>query len=103
MAATEVNAQVVDDLTITNVKTIAGTPAQLNNLLMAHQISHSKRLDMLAELGLGEQIGQRSGHDVGEAAGMVPVQGANNVLVQALAEVVAKIAGLTPPVTATGV
>ena len=94
-----VNPQVVDDLTITNIKSIAGQSASLANMFLGHQVSHSKRLDLIAELGVGEMLGQRAGMDVGEAAGTTAVQGGMDVLVAALAQMLVKAGQTTPPVT----
>ena len=107
--ADAVNPQVVDDLTITNVKTIAGFPAQMSNMLLANATSNQQRVDnassahqqamqAIVQHTLTEAFGQRAGMDVAEQAGMVGTQGISNTLAAAIAQILSKNANLTPPV-----
>jgi hypothetical protein len=108
-----VNPQVVDDLTITNVKTIAGMPAQMSNMLLANMTSNQQRVDNAASAHqqamqaivqhtLTEAFGQRAGIDVSEAAGAAPLAGITDTLAASLAQALVKTAQTTPPVT-TGI
>ena len=108
--ANAVNEQVVDDLTISNVKTVAGFPAQMSNMLLANMTSNQQRVDnsasahqqamqAIVQHTLTEAFGQRAGMDVAESAASVGVQGVTDTLVAALAQILTKNAQTTPPVT----
>ena len=115
--ATEVNPQVIDDLTITNVKTVAGIPAQLANMMLANMVAnqqisnqnataHQQAMQSLQEFTLAETFGQRAGVDTSEAAAVAKVQSSDQAV--RLAELGAGVTSilqmvkggaLTPPTT----
>lgn len=108
--AEEVNAQVVDEITINKVNAIGGFPATMGNMLLANMTSNQQRVDNAASAHqqamqsivqhtLTEAFGQRAGMDVAEAAGASSIQLGTAALETAVAQVLSKIAGNTPPVT----
>lgn len=95
MAATEVNAQIVDGQSIATTQSVSGSPAIFSNMFIGHQVSHSKRLDMAAEEG----ILQRLGMDVQDSAATAPMHGISSVLTAALSQILTKNAQSTNPET----
>ena len=54
--ADKVDAQVIDALTVSNVKTVAESASFAMGTLFQHQINHARRLDSLAEAHLGKVL-----------------------------------------------
>ena len=63
----KVDAQVVDALTIGNVKTVGEAASFAMASLFQHQVSHQKRLDALAEAHLGKVLNSFASIDPAEA------------------------------------
>ena len=54
--ADKVDAQVIDALTVSNVKTVAESASFAMGTLFQHQVNHARRLDSLAEAHLGKVL-----------------------------------------------
>ncbi len=65
--ADKVDPQVVDALTIGNVKTVGEAAAFAMGSLFQHQVNHARRLDSLAEAHLGKVLNTFSSMDPTEA------------------------------------
>jgi len=76
--ADSVQPQVIDDLTTTNVKTIAGAPAWSSNMMQNNAISnqqlaqnaataHQQAMFSMREATMTEALGQRAGIDITES------------------------------------
>ena len=83
-----VNPQVVDSVTMTNVKAIAEANAVAMNLATGNLVSHQNRLQLIAEAATGQIIKRLTETDVSESIGL-----------SVLAQQASKTAGNTPPVT----
>jgi hypothetical protein len=82
-----------------NFKNVGDLPALVAAQLAQNSASHQKAMDQVRELVLLEGLGQRAGHDIGEAAGVTGIQGLTNTLAAAIAQILTKQAQTTPPVT----
>lgn len=83
-----VNEVVVDELTISNLKTVAGFSASINNLMLANAASNQQRVDGVMAAALGKIVKDLTELDIAESVG-------NTVL----AQVATKGAQTTPPQT----
>ena len=83
-----VNPQVVDSVTIGNVKAIAEANAVAMNLATQNLVAHQNRLQIIAEAATGQIVKRLTETDIAEAGGL------STLLQQA-----SKTAGNTPPVT----
>ena len=101
--ADTVSPQVVDALTITNVKTVGESAAFAMGNLFQHQVNHARRLDSLAEAHLGKVLNNFASVDPLEAVSAAKLfqgeadSGLSSLLAQlSSGSVGAKIAQSTP-------
>lgn len=101
--ADKVDTQVIDALTISNVKTIAEASAVAMANLYQHQTNHARRLDILAEAHLGKVLTSFSSVDPYEAVATAKLfkgeadSGISSLLSQlASGQISTKIAQSTP-------
>jgi hypothetical protein len=101
--AEKVDPQVIDALSISNVKTIAEASAIAMANLYQHQSNHARRLDILAEAHLGKVLTSFSSVDPHEAVATAKLfkgeadSGISSLLAQlAAGQVSTKIAQSTP-------
>jgi hypothetical protein len=78
----------------------------MSNLLLSNMTASQGRANDAANAHqqamhnmLVEGQSQRAGFDVPETASIAPIQGQMDVLTAALAQILAKVSALTPPVT----
>jgi len=104
--AEKVDPQVVDDLTSSNVKTIAGAPASYSNMLLANMTAAQGRANdsanaiqhaMLQSLVEGQS--QRAGLDISEAASVAPIAALSDTLAASIAQAIVKAVQTIPPAT----
>jgi len=101
--ADKVDAQVIDALTVSNVKTVAESASFAMGTLFQHQINHARRLDSLAEAHLGKVLNNFASVDPVEAVSTAKLfKGESDSAVASLlaqlasGQVGAKIAQSTP-------
>ena len=83
-----VNEVVVDNITIDNLKTVAGQPAALMNLALANAVAASQEMGAISRAATAKAIKLLLEYDIEQATGETPVLHA-----------LGKIVGTQPPVT----
>lgn len=103
MANEKVDSQVLDALTVGNVKTVAEAGSFAMASLFQHQVNHARRIDALAEAHLGKVLNTFASVDPSEAVATAKLfsgeanSGISSLLAQlAAGQVGAKVAQSTP-------
>jgi hypothetical protein len=104
------NPDIVEDVANSNFKVVANAAAtgvaQAMAVAAQNLTTHQQMIQAIQAHGLAEALGQRAGMDIGEGLGVTAMQrgdfGKSSLeaaVVAALASIVSKNAGNTPPVT----
>ena len=80
--------EVIETVSIENLKTVAGFSASMSNVMLANSVSNQQTVNGIMAAALGKIVKELTETDVSEAAGL------STILQQAV-----KAAGNTPPVT----